>query len=282
MGFFIAGEFMSIINLNTTDIFNAIGGGSPLSIINSVLHPQYIIRDGKTGSVALEFSGMSSIQPSGRAQITTAPVEKGMYQSINKVKEPSVVRCEIIVTGLTGFSGGLPNIFDLTFTSQSDVLGTIKNMLGATNTYDIETPKETLQSYDLIDHSYEVNSQRGVTMLTVYLYFQEVMQQMEVAISGAQTNKNPTDDAKSNGAVGVGSPIKEANSTQSSVDKLGKSWSSLKKSVGDLSDAATTSITSTFKSALSTVSEPAASVANSATEKAAQLAQNITKNITGA
>ncbi|WP_169073248.1 hypothetical protein [Escherichia coli] len=36
---------MGIIDLNTADIFNAIGGGSPLSIIDSVLHPQYVIRD---------------------------------------------------------------------------------------------------------------------------------------------------------------------------------------------------------------------------------------------
>ena len=33
---------MSIIDLNTADIFNAIGGGSPLSIIDSVLHPQWL------------------------------------------------------------------------------------------------------------------------------------------------------------------------------------------------------------------------------------------------
>ena len=56
---------MGILELNTADIFNAIGGGSPLSIIDSVLHPQYVIRDSKTGDVALEFSGMASIQPSG-------------------------------------------------------------------------------------------------------------------------------------------------------------------------------------------------------------------------
>ncbi|CNJ38550.1 Uncharacterised protein [Yersinia rohdei] len=277
---FLLAETMSIINLNTADIFNAIGGGSPLSIINSVLHPQYIIRDGKTGSVALEFSGMSSIQPSGRAQITTAPVEKGMYQSINKVKEPSVVRCEIIVTGLTGFSGGLPNIFDLTFASQSDVLGTIKNMLGATNTYDIETPKETLQSYDLVDHSYEVNSQRGVSMLTIYLYFQEVMQQMEVTLSGAQTDQKPTTDKISQGTTGVGGVTKKAGSTQSSLDELGKSWSSLKSSVSDISGTVKNTISTGFQSALNTVSAPAIDVANSATKKVADIAKKISENIT--
>ncbi|EPX0467259.1 hypothetical protein ACWV3V_004973, partial [Escherichia coli] len=174
---------MGIIDLNTADIFNAIGGGSPLSIIDSVLHPQYVIRDRETGEVALEFSGMASVQPSGRAQITNAPVEKGKYQSINKVKEPARVRCAIIVNGLTGFSSNIPNIFDLTFTSQNSTLNTIKTMLSSAKTYDIETPKETLESFDLVDHYYEVNSQKGVTLLTVYLDFQEVIQQMEVILS---------------------------------------------------------------------------------------------------
>lgn len=271
---------MSIINLNTADIFNAIGGGSPLSIIDSVLHPQYLIRDGNTGKVALEFSGMASVQPSGRAQITNAPVEKGMYQSINKVKEPSTVRCEIIVTGLTGFSGSIPNIFDLTFTSQNNVLGTIKTMLESANTYDIETPKETLQSYDLIDHSYEVNSQRGVTLLTVYLYFQEVMQQMEVVLSGSQAEKKPTDDQISQSETGTGGIQKEAGSAPSTVDELGKSWSSLKSSVGSITNKITNTITTGFQSALETVSKPAADIANSATKKASDLAKNINENIT--
>lgn len=273
---------MNIIDLNTADIFNAIGGGSPLSIIDSVLHPQYVIRNNKTNDVALEFSGMASIQPGGRAQITNAPVEKGQYQSINKVREPAVIRCSIIINGLTGFTGSIPNIFDLTFTSQSSTLSTIKEMLSATEIYDIETPKETLTSYDLVDHDYEVNSQRGVSMLTVYLTFQEVMQQMEVSVSGAQTKKGPTDDAKGQGITGAGGIQQKAGSTDSTVDQLGKSWASLKKSLGDLSDSATGAISKGFKSALETVSEPALNVANSATEKASELAKNISKNITGA
>lgn len=271
---------MSIIDLNTADIFNAIGGGSPLSIIDSVLHPQYVIRNSTTGDVALEFSGMASIQPSGRAQIVNAPVEGGKYQSINKVKEPSMVRCEIIVTGLTGYTGGFPNIFDLTFTSQSGALDTIKQMLSTANTYDIETPKETLESYDLVDHSYEVNSQRGVSMLTVYLYFQEVMQQMEVVLSGAQADAKPTNDAISQGVTGMGAPTKDAGSTPSTVDELGKSWSSLKTSVSSIATSVSNSISTSFQSALDTVSRPAISVASSATQKAAELAKEISENVT--
>ncbi|HCD7251435.1 TPA: hypothetical protein ND504_002281 [Citrobacter farmeri] len=271
---------MSIIDLNTADIFNAIGGGSPLSIIDSVLHPQYVIRNSKTNAVALEFSGMASIQPSGRAQITNAPVEGGKYQSINKVKEPSVVRCEIIVTGLTGFSGNIPNIFDLTFTSQNSTLDTIKTMLETANTYDIETPKETLQSYDLVDHSYEVNSQRGVSMLTIYLYFQEVMQQMEVILSGAQTENKPTNDNVSQGVTGMGEATKDSGSSPSTLDELGKSWSSLKSSVSGIVTTVSDTVTAGFQSALDTVSKPVLEVANSATQKAAELAKEINENIT--
>ncbi|EBG3700932.1 hypothetical protein E1871_19595 [Salmonella enterica subsp. enterica serovar Mgulani] len=272
---------MSILSLNTADIFNAIGGGSPLSIIDSVLHPQYVIRYHDTSFVALEFSGMASIQPGGRAQITNAPIENGQYQSINKVKEPGVVRCSIIIKGMTGLTGTIPNLFDLTLTSQSEVLRTIQVMLKTTGLYDIETPKEILASYDLVDHDYEVNSQHGVDLLTVYLVFQEVMQQMEVTISGAQANKSPTNDKISQGVTGTGGFQGNAGATPSTVDQLGKSWSSLKKSLGDLSDSATGAITTGFKSALDTVSEPVLNVANSATEKAAELAGNISKNITG-
>ncbi|HDI3034386.1 hypothetical protein G9G39_06810 [Cronobacter sp. EKM101R] len=270
----------NIIDVNTAEIFNAIGGGSPLSIIDSVLHPQYVIRDSKTHEIALEFSGMASIQPNGRAQITTAPVEEGQYQAINKVREPARVRCTILINGLTGFSGNIPNIFDLTFTSQSAALDTIKTMLASANTYDIETPKETLRSFDLVDHYYEVNSQKGVTLLTVYLDFQEVIQQMEVTLSGAQSREKPTDDAKSNGQTGLGAPATKGGGTPSTVDELSKSWDSLKSALGDVAGNVGKTIKTSFQSALDTVSKPARDIADSAAQKAADMAKNISRNTT--
>ncbi|HHK4131262.1 TPA: hypothetical protein ACQTWV_002953 [Enterobacter roggenkampii] len=271
---------MSIIDLNTADIFNAIGGGSPLSIIDSVLHPQYVIRYHETSFVALEFSGLASIQPEGRAQITNAPVEDGKYQSINKVKDPSRVRCSVIINGLTGFDGGIPNIFDLTFTSQSEALRTIQVMLKTPGLYDIETPKETLESYDLVGHYYEVNSQKGVSMLTVFLEFQEVMQQMEVILSGAQSEGQATSDQISQGITGSGSPTQKGAATTSTLDQLSKSWESLKSSTQDIYGKVSNSITTGFQSALNTVTKPAIDAAGSATQKAAEIAKNINENLT--
>lgn len=269
---------MSILNLNTANIFNAIGGGSPLSIINSTLSPSYVIRKHGDATVALEFSGMASVQPVGRAQITTAPVEGGKYQAINKVKEPSRVRCSVIINGLTGFTGTIPNIFDLTLISQSDTLKTIYDMLSAAALYDIETPKETLESYDLVGHYYEVNSQRGVSLLTVYLEFQEIMQQMEVALSGAQANKNPTSDSQSNSPTGMGAQGTSPGSARpSTLDELGKSWGNLKSSLSSAVGNVEKAISTGFQSALDTVKEPVLDVVNSATKKAADVAKDIAK-----
>lgn len=267
---------MSILDINVSDIFNAIGGGSPLSIIDSVLHPSYVIRKHGEATVALTFSGMASIQPIGRAQITNAPVELGKYQSINKVKDPSRIRCSIIISGMTGFTGTIPNIFDLTFTSQSDTLKTIKDMLATTGIYDIETPKETLESYDLMGHSYEVTHQQGVTLLVVYLDFQEVMQQMEVSLSGSQSNTKLTNDQKSLSNSGVGaSTLNPAGAKQSTVNELSKAWSGLKSSVSEVVSNVEQTITTGFQSALDTVNKPVLEVVSSATQKAAELTKEI-------
>ncbi|ELM3737077.1 hypothetical protein ACW6AV_001648 [Edwardsiella piscicida] len=267
---------MSIVNLNAANIFNAIDGGSLLSIINSTLHPSYVIRKHGDAAIALEFSGMASVQPVGRAQITTAPVEGGKYQAINKVKEPSRVRCSVIINGLTGLTGNIPNIFDLTFTSQSETLKTIHTMLSQAQVYDIETPKETLESYDLVGHFYEVTHRNGVSLLIVYLEFQEVMQQMEVSLSGAQSNKKPTDDQKSQGDTGTGAGGKTNGAAKpSTLDELSKSWGSLKSALSSAVGNVEKTISTGFQSALDTVKEPVLDVVSSATKKAADVAKYI-------
>ncbi len=228
--------------------------------------------------MALEFSGLASIAPEGRATVVTAPVEQGKYASINKVKQPSRIRCAVVISGLTGFTGEIPNIFDLTFTSQSETLKTIQSMLSQALIYDIETPKETLESYDLVGHYYEVNSQRGVSLLTVYLEFQEIMQQMEVSLSGAQTNKQPTSDSQSNSPTGMGAQGTSPGSARpSTLDELGKSWGNLKSSLSSAVGNVEKTISTGFQSAIDTVKEPVLDVVNSATKKAADVAKDIAK-----
>lgn len=270
---------MSILSLNTADIFNAIGGGSPLSIINSVLHPSYVIRQHGSGETAIQYSGMMSIGASGRASITTAPVEIGKYQSINKVREPNRIQCSVVVSGLTGYSGNIPNIFDLTLTSQSSTLATLKTMIETAAQYDIETPKETLEGYDLTDWSYKVTAQSGVTLLTIFMDFQEVIDQMEVQLSGSQSSTKPTSNDLAAGTTGMSSVTKDGNAKTSALDDLSKSWNNLKKATGELTSSVTGTITETFQSATDTVTQTAAEVAKSATDKATTIVKSISGSI---
>lgn len=270
---------MSIISLNASNVLNALDGGSFISVLNSALHPSYSIL-ATDGTTALEFSGMVSLSPSGRASVTTAPVEGGKYQSINKVLEPSRLQCSIVISGLTGYSGSIPNIFDLTLTSQSTVLQTIKTMLKSAKTYDIETPKGMYESYDLMGWSYRVTSQTGVSLLTVNLEFQEIIQQMDVQLSGSQSDNKVTSNETASGSTGVSAVRKQASGSTSSLDELSSSWSKLKAATGQLTSSVGSSITTTFQSGLDTVTESAADVAKSATDKSTKIVTYIAESIT--
>ncbi|CQJ65525.1 Uncharacterised protein [Yersinia enterocolitica] len=277
---FLLAATMSIIDINTSDIFNAIGGGSPLSIIDSVIHPSYSIRNHGQATTALEFSGMASIQPSAGASVVTAPIENGKYQSINKVVRPGRVVCDVVISGLTGLTGSIPNIFNLTFTSQSDTLTTIKNMISDAETYDIDTPKDVYESYDLVDYSYSVNSKRGVSLLVVSLIFEEIRQQMEVHLSNTQAKNTPTKDGTQNGNTGVGEGANNGDSSPSKIDELQKSWTNLKKAVGDTVDDVTGAISTGFTSAIDTVKGPLIEAATSAADKTTNLVNSIKSEIT--
>lgn len=218
---------MSFASLNAASIFNAIGGGSPLSIMTSILKPSYVIKS-EDGSVTLPFDGLKNITASGSANVVTAPVEKGKYQTLNKVKEPNQIKCEILLDGLTGFSGNIPNIFNMTLTSQSASLKIIQEMIGKAAIYNIETPKGNYDSYDLVNWSYQVSSQTGVTLLTVSLYFTEIMQQMEVTLGSPQSQEKPINNEDSPGKDGINTAAeKQAGTSQPTANDTGKESSFL-------------------------------------------------------
>ncbi|MGE2433920.1 hypothetical protein ACME8T_09195 [Morganella morganii] len=218
---------MSFASLNAASIFNAIGGGSPLSIMTSLLKPSYVIKS-EDGSVTLPFDGLKNITASGSANVVTAPVEKGKYQTLNKVKEPNQIKCEILLDGLTGFSGNIPNIFNMTLTSQNASLKIIQEMIGKAAIYNIETPKGNYDSYDLVNWSYQVSSQTGVTLLTVSLYFTEIMQQMEVTLGSPQSEEKPINNEDSPGPDGVAATAEQqAGTSQPTANDTGKELSFL-------------------------------------------------------
>ncbi|WP_063657583.1 hypothetical protein [Candidatus Arsenophonus triatominarum] len=266
---------MTIFDFNLADVLNSVSGGSPLSIIDSVLHPAYVIRKHGSAEVALNFSGMSVFQPTGKASIINAPIEKGRYQSINKIYQPTRITCQVVISGLSGFSSVIPNLFDLTLISQNETLQTIGTMLKTTDLYDIETPKGNYASFDLTDYSYRVSAQAGVTLLTVALIFQEVIQQMEVVLNTPQSANKPTGDLVARSPYGTCPIDVNGSEKMSTLDELSKTWDALKNSIGPQRASATAGVNGSFRSAMDTVHQSASRISGSVSQKSGALWKKI-------
>lgn len=152
-------------------------------------------------------------------------------------------------------------------------------MLASANTYDIETPKETLESYDLVGHSYEVSAQRGVTLLTVFLEFQEVMNLAAVTLAGAQSSSKPTNDSISQSPTGAGGQVKQGSVSDSTLDDLTKANAGLQEAT-EVIQIPAEGADPMFQTSLETVLKPASQVATSASQKTAAIVKEINEAIT--
>jgi len=181
-------------DIDVTKIFAALQGGTLKSIAVTAFRPAYYIRLSGEETIALKVDGIANLKSTGNATITKAPVEGGTYQSINKVRQPNQLVATVIINGF-----GLGNI-NFKFIDEAaamitnsvvrptDTLSRIKYMINATQLYDIETPKETFTGYDLVNYSYQVSNSTGVSMLTVQMTFEEVLQVMQVSLSSENAN----------------------------------------------------------------------------------------------
>lgn len=116
-------------SLNETTLLSAINSGNIFSIINSVLSPGYGIYL-KSGLRALSPTSFLGIEGGADASVVSAPIEKGSYNSFNKVKRPPVLRVLFTLEGWTGFSGSIPNLTNFTFTSRTEMLAALDAKIG--------------------------------------------------------------------------------------------------------------------------------------------------------
>lgn len=273
-----------MLNANATTVFNALQGGSPLSILTSVLSPSYRVLFSDTSDEAITFGGVAAVQPIKSASISTAPIaadksnSAGTYSSFNKVIAPGRLTVRLIVDGFTGLSGAIPDISSLTLTSQSDVLDAIDKMIAKTSLYDIETPKETFSGYDLIGKDYAVTARNGVTMLVVNLLFQEVIKASEVVLSSQNTEKKPTNNAYSQSSSAVTKQVQAATRPVSS-DTLIRVSDGIKSSVSFVGDSIDT-IKNGFVSGLQTVKQLPEAVTPESSRKIVQNVELIAKGLT--
>lgn len=272
-----------MLNVNATTIFNAVQGGSPLSILTSVLSPAYRILFADTSEEAITVGGVAAIQPIKSASISTAPIAAnngetgGAYSSFNKVMTPGRLTVRLIVDGFTGVSGAIPSVSRFSLTTQSDVLDTIDKMIAQTYLYDIETPKETFSGYDLIGKDYAVTAKNGVTMLVVNLFFQEVIRATEVILSSQNTNNKPANNGTSQASSAVTKQVQSATRPVP-TDTLTRITEGIKSSVSFVGDSID-NIKSGFISGMKTAGSSPEVVSPEATRKVTQSIQIVSRGL---
>lgn len=112
------------------------------------------------GTLSLDVDSIVSVEPGREARQSTYPVADGGFQSFNKVLTPG--DCRVSVT-----KGGND-------TERKAFLDALDVMLESTDLYSIVMPDQTMTNRDLLGIHYPRTAERGATLITVELSFEEV------------------------------------------------------------------------------------------------------------
>ncbi|WAT10155.1 hypothetical protein [Rouxiella badensis] len=240
------------LNLNETTILSAVQGGSLTSILSSVLKPGYSITVAtvdSNSSFKASFTANTEVftptswvgfERSSDAAVSNAPIQKGSFTSYNKVRRPGDIRLTFTLEGWTGYSGAIPNLTNLTTLSREKLINLLDMMIASANTYTIETPDTTFGSCDLVHYDYQMKEGRGVTLMIVNAYFQEV-------ISISEDSTVSSNDKTSGGVAmtTVKTQSSVVNATLKDVtNAVSSGKASLSSVLGEAADAVTTEISS--------------------------------------
>ncbi|WNN42788.1 phage baseplate protein [Winslowiella toletana] len=249
-------------SLNEATLLSAINSGSIFSIINSTLSPSWgityrtidpaislaafsgqgpapgYVQSLNVGDKVFIPSGWVSVEPYGEGVVVNSPIEKGSYSSYNKVRRPNELRVVFVLQGWTAFSGSVPNVTEFSTLSRTELLRILERMKNTASTYNIETPDQVYEGYDLVHYDYYVGAQKGQTLLTVNATFQQVMDIGEVVISSSVSQSQPTSNGNSSQQSAVSTDTTQAFAKPVTLDEVKNAWDS---GNGSLSKALATS-----------------------------------------
>jgi len=249
-------------SLNEATLLSAINSGSIFSIINSTLSPSWgityrtidpaislaafsgqgpapgYVQSLNVGDKVFIPSGWVSVEPYGEGVVVNSPIEKGSYSSYNKVRRPNELRVVFVLQGWTAFSGSVPNVTEFSTLSRTELLRILERMKNTASTYNIETPDQVYEGYDLVHYDYYVGAQKGQTLLTVNATFQQVMEIGEVVISSSVSQSQPTSNGNSSQQSAVSTDTTQAFAKPVTLDEVKNAWDS---GNGSLSEALATS-----------------------------------------
>jgi hypothetical protein len=137
------------------------------------------------GSVALEPDSIFMVEPSAEYRISDYPVERGGFQSYNKVTLPAENR----VTVTKGGSNA----------DRADFLTALDAIMKSLDAFSIVTPDGTFLDRNPVRYNYSRSAENGATLLKIEIQFQEIRQ---TAVAAFSNSKAPSGaDAVNNGPV---------------------------------------------------------------------------------
>lgn len=255
---------MSFFSLNETTLLSAINSGSIFSLINSAISPSWGITyntvdsslvSAVSGQTVFSPTGWISAEPLGEAAIVNSPIEKGSYTSYNKVRRPNELRVVFVLEGWSAYSGAIPNLTNFSTLSRTSLLGILEEMKNTASTYNIETPDQIYEGYDLAHYDYYVGPDRGLTLLKVNATFQQVMDSGEVTISSSSTQSQVATNATSSSTSAITTDVNQSYTKSVGLDDVKNAW---------------TSGNTSLSSALATTGSGLVSGVNSAAESASE------------
>lgn len=139
-----------------------------------------IVKSG--GAVALTVDSIAAIEPTRDFRISDYPLEDGGFQSYNKVATPAETRVTVTKGGSDDDRQGFFSALD--------------TLIESTDLVNVVTPDSSFLDRNLVRYGYPRHADRGKTLITVELVFEEVRQTAKSAFtdSKAPEGNDPVND----------------------------------------------------------------------------------------
>lgn len=123
----------------------------------------------KNKKLALKPDSIVSIEAKTPWLVSDYPMEKGAFQSYNKVKQPREARVRMNKGGAVA--------------SRTQFFLTLKAMASSLDVYDIYMPEGALQSMTLVSYEFVRTATSGISLVSFDVHFVEVMQTVTPAFT---------------------------------------------------------------------------------------------------
>jgi len=146
----------------------------------------------QSGRAALTPDSVISFDYQTESTIATHPVELGQFASYNKVRSPKMIRITMTCSGTANNAFASKYIPTSSMTKQQ-FLDKLEEMKESTDLYNIVSPDNAYNNFNLVHFDYERKSSKGFSLLTVSATFQEVV---TTAVSTYVQTATPSGAAK--------------------------------------------------------------------------------------